>query len=415
MEISKKNNLYEYLNENKKELLDLFNGNKDYLKTITSGNTNISISFKCDIKNCNNIYNTRARDITRKDGKNHKGKCNSCQRKRQGINYQKFMLEKNGNLFHKYNNIIDIWSDKNIFKPEQLTPQSHKSVYLKCPNKSRNHQDYNIKVYNIKHNQFNNCPKCVSHFSKCEVRIMTELIKLGIEVLHLSKINGREADLLLPELKLVIEVDGFPWHLNKEEKDLNKNKLFEHLGYNVIRIRDNKLNNIDCNKIICDVSNFCKNDFNNLLHFINENFIKEIKNIDGFDEKLYQKKYCECCNINYEDSIEYLFPESKDIWNYDKNIILPNKVKYGSSDKVWIKCINGHERYNKICDIFTKKGITKCKYCLEIIINGVKYSSMTDCCNKLNISRTSLCRKMKSLELNIKDPNVIKYFIETNY
>ena len=117
----------------------------------------------------------------------------------------------------------------------------------------------------------------------------------------------------------------------------------------------------------------------------------------------------------YEDSIEYLFPESKDIWNYDKNIILPNKVKYGSSDKVWIKCINGHERYNKICDIFTKKGITKCKYCLEIIINGVKYSSMTDCCNKLNISRTSLCRKMKSLELNIKDPNVIKYFIETNY
>ena len=59
MEISKINNLYEYLYDNKKELLDLFNGNKDYLKTITSGNTNISISFKCDIKNCNNIYNTR--------------------------------------------------------------------------------------------------------------------------------------------------------------------------------------------------------------------------------------------------------------------------------------------------------------------------------------------------------------------
>lgn len=409
-----KNSLYNHIFENKNELIELFVEDISLLKKITSGNSKTKLCFKClNYDECNNIYNVRARDITRNDGKNHKGFCKKCVRKKQGISYQKIMLEKNGNLTDKYPNIINIWSDKNTFTPEKLTTQSHKKIYLKCPNKK--HSDYSIYIYNIKNNQFLLCPKCNPHFSKCEVMIFTEFKKLDFKVLHLSKIYKKEADLLLPELKLIIEVDGYPWHLNKEEKDLNKNKLFENLGYNVLRIRDKKLNNIDCNKVICDVSNFKTSDFNKILEFVNSNYNKKIKNINDFDVKLYQENYYKSLHIKYEQSVEFIFLESKNIWNYKKNIITPDIVKPNSSDKVWIKCINGHERYKKICDIFTKSGITKCKKCLEFTINKKNYSSMTDCCNKLNISRTNLSRKMKSQGLSIKNINELKNFIETNY
>lgn len=415
MNISKKY-LYEYLYENKKELLELFNGDKNYLKEITTGNTNIPICFNCiNYKNCGNAYNVRSRDITRTDGKNHKGYCNSCKRKSLGVKYQKLIIEKNGSLLDKNPNITDIWSDKNNNKPEEICNKSHKSIYLKCPNKSKNHPDYSIKVYNIKHFQFYHCPKCVPHFSKCEVRIMTELQKIGFNVIHLSKIGGREADLLLPEIQLIIEVDGYPWHLNKEEKDSSKNKLFEELGYNVLRIRDIKLNYLECNKIICDVSNFHIEDFNKILYFINNNYNKNIQIIDVFDEKLYKENYLSCSYIKYEESIEYLYPQSINIWDYDNNIIKPCDVKPSSSEKIYIKCHNGHQRYRRISDVFTKNGITNCRYCLEFTINNIKYTSMTDCCNKLNISRTNLCRKMISANLDIKNTSHVKNFIENNY
>ena len=62
------------------------------------------------------------------------------------------------NLLKKNPNITDIWSDKNNNKPEEICNKSHKSIYLKCPNKSKNHPDYSIKVYNIKH-KFKNLNK----------------------------------------------------------------------------------------------------------------------------------------------------------------------------------------------------------------------------------------------------------------
>tara|TARA_A100001015_G_C14933202_1_gene689322 strand:- start:520 stop:807 length:288 start_codon:yes stop_codon:yes gene_type:complete len=93
----------------------------------------------------------------------------------------------------------------------------------------------------------------------------------------------------------------------------------------------------------------------------------------------------------------------------------PFQVKPSSSEKIWIKCKNGHHRHNKICDICTKKGITKCKTCLEFTIKGKKYSSMTDFCNKHDISRTTFCRKMKSQEIDIKNIDKIVEFIEKNY
>ena len=57
-------------------------------------------------------------------------------------------------------------------------------------------------------------------------------------------------DILLPEHKLVIEVDGFPWHDGKELRDLEKSNLLINLGYSVIRIRDARLKSISKKEII---------------------------------------------------------------------------------------------------------------------------------------------------------------------
>jgi len=420
-----KNNLYNYCEKNNKlSILNRFNGDINDTKKISYG-TMDKYKFKCiNFNLCKNIILIRPHALLRNDKKSSSGLCKDCSLKKRGDTYQKLMLDRNGSLVDRYPDIINTWSDKNKYKPEKLTCQSHKTVCLKCPNKK--HKDYELPCYRISDITFNYCPKCSKKFSKCEVRIMTELIKFGIEVLHLSKIEGREADLLLPELKLVIEIDGYPWHLNKEERDLAKNQLFENLGYTVIRIRDIKLNNIDCNKVICDVSNFQTSDFNKIVDFININFRKEIKTIDDFDQNLYQKKYTECSNIKYEETLEYLFPESKDIWDYDKNCMTPIDVLPGSNENVWFKCSNGHSFNRQINHVFRKdrKRIMNCPECpkpfivmkkRELTIKGVKYNNITECCRDLSISRSYLYQKMKSQEIDIKNIDKIIEFIEKNY
>ena len=48
-------------------------------------------------------------------------------------------------------------------------------------------------------------------------------------------------DFIIPKKKLIIEVDGEFWHKNKEEKDKNRDKLFEKRGYKTIHFTDKEL------------------------------------------------------------------------------------------------------------------------------------------------------------------------------
>lgn len=78
--------------------------------------------------------------------------------------------------------------------------------------------------------------------SSNEILVALELIRKGIEARHQVKMGRWRVDFLLPELKVVLEVDGSLFHnkSTKEKEKLRDNLIISTLGpgWEVIRIKD---------------------------------------------------------------------------------------------------------------------------------------------------------------------------------
>lgn len=438
----KKNNLFDYLTKNNPSLILKYDGKVDDLKSISYG-TMVKYKWKCEnYSECSNNFEARPRDVYRNDKKSPTRYCSKCKNKESGKKFQKNMLEKNGSILTKIPEIINVWSEDNIYKPEELTDYSHKIVKLKCPNKSAKHPEYEIKVYNINESNCYKCSKCVKKTSKAEMRIYSELKPNFKDVRWQQKIEGREADITIEDLKLVIEVDGYFWHKDKKEKDLLKNTIFEKNGYTILRIRDSELEKIECETIICNLSNLLLEDYNKIVKWINSKFecdikiYNEFKNIEYFKQiqaglipvsyNKSIKNQTDYLSVSYDNSVEHLFPESKELWDYEKNNpLLPSNFSPGSHTEIWIKCKSGHSFQKPIHSIFryvkSKKHILTCPECVKpkcnkriIKVNGKTYKSIISFCKEKNIAKNKLYEKMKQKGIDYSINSNIEKFIEEN-
>ena len=71
--------------------------------------------------------------------------------------------------------------------------------------------------------------------------------------------------------------------------------------------------------------------------------------------------YCAGKRVSIENSLATKYPEVSKEWYFDRNELKPTEVTYGSSKKVWWKCIKNHSWITAI-----KKrtiGGTNCPYC----------------------------------------------------
>jgi very-short-patch-repair endonuclease len=392
--------LFDYLTENNPSIITKFVGNKDDLKRISYG-TNVKYIWNCDTSECSNTFEAIPGHLYKKNFP--RKYCDICTNNNRHINKQIKILNQNGSIQTKFPFIEDIWSNQNKKAPIEFSPGSNKKIKLKCPNKSAKHPDYEIVVNKIQEHNSYKCPKCVTKTSNAEMRIYSELKYVFKDVKWQHKIEGREADVIIEDLKLVIEVDGFPWHKNKSEKDLEKNKIFEKNGYTVLRIRDTRLDEILCNNIVCDIVNLSLIDYNKIIEWINVKFECNINKYDEWKNSDYYKEIqVSKMSIKYEDSIEKLFPESKAIWDYEKNYpFSPSQFSQGSDMKIWVRCNDGHSWKRKLSHLFrtikNKKHIMKCPECHKpksnktiIQINNISYNSISECCRKLNIDRKKL-------------------------
>ncbi len=74
--------------------------------------------------------------------------------------------------------------------------------------------------------------------------------------------------------------------------------------------------------------------------------------------------YCSGRRVSEENNLKKLFPLIAKEWHPSKNKdLLPHKVTYGSSKKVWWKCKNGHEYFSKVNSRTSGYG---CPYCAGI-------------------------------------------------
>ena len=105
--------------------------------------------------------------------------------------------------------------------------------------------------------QGSGCPHCtLVPRSAQEMRLAHELAALiGFDLeVHKVRFAGRlrDVDIVLDDLKLIVEFDGAYWHRNKVDKDREKTALMEEAGWQVIRVRERPLDSIHANDVMVE-------------------------------------------------------------------------------------------------------------------------------------------------------------------
>ena len=250
---------------------------------------------------------------------------------------EEWNYEKNGNLL-----------------PENVTSRSGQKVWWRCAKGHEWQSAINNRVAG------NGCPLCSSELQTSfpEFAIIYYLRQQGIDAIQSYGELGYELDIYLPTLKIGIEYDGYFWHKNSINKDLNKNSRCKNDGIVLYRIREElpglndysidyviQRNKVDLSKVIKKLlSKICKLD-------IDVDVQRDSSEIANTREYLAKK-----------DSLLIQCPEIAEEWNYEKNGKLrPEHVKPNSNKKVWWRCAKGHEWVSTVNHRFAGTG---CPYCL---------------------------------------------------
>ena len=245
------------------------------------------------------------------------------------------------------------WEKNNDLTPRDVLTNSEKKVWWKC---QKGHE-WQATITN--RNRGRGCPICNSErqTSFPEYVIVYYIKKYGLDVIHSYKANGYELDIYIPSRKIAIEYDGYFWHKNKTDKDLEKNQKCLQNGIKLYRIREGlpSLNDSSIDYIVqenqVDLSKTLEEILSKIIGTNIDIDIKRdliaIENLREYTEK--------------ENSLLFSNPEIAKEWNYEKNGNLkPEHFASNSNKKVWWKCNKGHEWQAKIDSRTRGNG---CPYC----------------------------------------------------
>ena len=237
--------------------------------------------------------------------------------------------------------------------PMDVLPNSGKKVWWKC---SKGHE-WQAKIYH--RNTVSDCPICHSerNTSLPEYALIFYLKKYGLEIIHSYKEKGYELDVYIPSKKIAIEYDGYFWHKNKTQEDLEKNHKCKRDGIILYRIREG-LSSLNDSSIDYVIQKSHK-DFSETLVKVLSDIIGKPIHIDLSKDAVAIENLREY--TEKENSLLYSNPEIAKEWNYEKNGNLrPEHFLANSSKKVWWKCQKGHEWQATIGSRNIGRG---CPYC----------------------------------------------------
>ncbi|MBP1546344.1 MAG: hypothetical protein J6A37_07080 [Oscillospiraceae bacterium] len=228
------------------------------------------------------------------------------------------------------------YEKNNGLTPEEVMPNSGKKVWWKC----RKGHEWQAKIYH--RNTVSDCPVCHSerNTSFPEYALVFYLEKYGLKTIHSYKEKGYELDVYIPSKKAAIEYDGYFWHKNKTQEDLEKNRKCEKDRIKLYRIREGlpPLNDSSIDYMIQKNHKDLPQIFEEILNvIIGKNIDVDLKRDSIAIENL--REYTEKVN-----SFLFSNPEIANEWNYEKNGNLkPEYFAANSGKKVWWKCSKGHE------------------------------------------------------------------------
>ena len=215
------------------------------------------------------------------------------------------------------------------------------------------------------------CPTCSPQTSKLEIRIRAEFESLLGEAEGRKKIGGRECDIFFSRHNLCLEIDGYPWHMDKAESDLRKTKIFEDYGHVLIRLREKRLPLIDGMYVEFDdgddLLKICKKlalvitDKINLTEVEKARFETYKISLEFFNEDRFRALLNDVATQPAGKSLSELMPEIAAQWDVEKNGALsPALFSLSSGHKAWWLCNRGHSYEGSIANRTRGHG---CPFC----------------------------------------------------
>ncbi|WP_430459403.1 zinc-ribbon domain-containing protein [Rhodococcus opacus] len=121
--------------------------------------------------------------------------------------------------------------------PTQITSGCNRRVWWQC---SKGHQWYTSPNKRAHENQ--GCARCVAkNTSRREITVCSRIAAhFSTPYSGPTSVPGArgQVDLLIPDLRTIVEYDGWYWHKDRLERDIAKTNTLISLGYSVIRIRE---------------------------------------------------------------------------------------------------------------------------------------------------------------------------------
>lgn len=206
------------------------------------------------------------------------------------------------------------------------------------------------------------CPKCFQSISFSELFVYSHMKYILPEAEHGVTLGKIKIDMLDINLGIAIEVDGFPWRKEKEERDRKKTEILLK-DYNIVvfRFRDDRLESLDNRCVRTSIQNIDihkpelvdKRDLNKLFTLIGE-FVKEkysqdisstvnnriadfVTKTDNINTELYLQLKNRALLRRPKNNLS-LRPDIVKNWDFKKNNPLqPENISLGSNRTVaWI-------------------------------------------------------------------------------
>ena len=157
------------------------------------------------------------------------------------------------------------------------------------------------------------------------------LEKYGVDVIHSYKALGYELDVYIPSKKIAIEYDGYFWHKNKTQEDLEKNRKCKKDGITLYRIREGLPPLNDSSKDFVIHKN--QKDLPQILEKVLGEIIGENIDVDPKRDSIAIENLREY--TEKENSILFVNPTLAMEWNYIRNGNLkPEHFTFKSNKKV---------------------------------------------------------------------------------
>jgi len=248
--------------------------------------------------------------------------------------------------------------------PYDVTSGSNKKVWWKCPRGS----DHEWETYINLRNRGRGCPYCGSSTSGPELRIYSELKTIFESIENRFIYDNYEIDIYIPEIEFGIEYDGEYWHRSKDKIDLEKNEALEDKIF-LLRVREKGLEKIRKTDISLKKRDISIDIIKKILKvilkvrtidspIISKRIHDYLIRNDWIAKEKYKKLQFERNQIDFEESIAYLYLNLSNEWHYKKNHpMLPEFYSPGSNNKVWWKCPKGDDHVWKAPIIARVQGV----------------------------------------------------------